>query len=260
MARKRVLNIHNSDRLYNLNLTTKQEEANFIKVTRLNEAEIERNMDKLKKQSKRFNLRDNNTYLLYKQRYGNDTVQDKIFDHGGFVYYYTTDKVPIPVINKLAGVPQSEVIYYCKKEHTLEDVKNVQLASMATKVSIDVPIVLPDINPYDYLFSLYPLRYHVDKVKISFPALQEGEIQKRHKPYYVFYNGAYHLKSKYKFRCFKYLQDPLSVWKMNIWLICDSERDLKMVEDLVVQENKRFEITASKKSSRQGGKNRDKKA
>lgn len=240
MARQKVLNIHNTDRMFNLNLTTKQDEATFIKVTRINEKEIEREMDNLKKESARFNRRNKKHYMLYKQRYADDTVQDKVFNHGGYVYYYTTDRVPVPVINKLASVPQSEVIYFCKKHHTLEDVQNVQLASMATKVSIDVPIVLPDINVYDYLFSLYPLRYHVDKVKISFPALRENEIQDRHRPFYIFYNGMYHLKSKYKYDCFRFLQEPLSTWKMNIWLVCDSKKDKKMIEDMVVRDNKRF--------------------
>ncbi|AIW03281.1 hypothetical protein CPT_Mater124 [Bacillus phage Mater] len=240
MTRKKSLNIHNTDRLFNLNLTTKQEEANFTKVTRLNEKSIEREMDQLKAKSTRYNKRNRKSYLLYKERYGNATVQEKIFDHGGHVYYYTNDRVPVPIISKLAAVPQSEVIYLCKKDHTLEDVKNVQLTSMATKVSIDVPIVLPDMNIYDYLFSLYPLRYHVDKVRISFPALSENEIQDRHKQYYIFYNGMYHLKSKYKYQCFQYLQEPLSTWKMNIWLICDSKRDMQMVEDMVIEDNKRF--------------------
>jgi len=254
MARRKNLNIHNSDRSFNLKLTTKEEEADFKKVTRLNEKEIEKDMDKLHKESHRYNKRDSSTYMLYKERYGNDTVQDKVFDHGGFIYYYTTDRVPVPVINKLAGVPQSEVIYYCQREYSSEDVKNIHLASMATQLSIDVPIVLPDINPYDYLFALYPLRYHVDKVKLSFPALREDEIQERHKGYYGFYNGAYHLKSKYKYDCFRYLQEPLSTWKMNIWLISDSERDKKMIRDMVVRDNKRFQTdTYTEDSSEKGG-------
>jgi hypothetical protein len=240
MTRKKSLNIHNTDRLFNLNLTTKQDEARFTKVTRINEKEIERDMDKLAAASRRFPLRDNKRYMLYKARYGNDTLLAKVMNHGGHVSYYTTDRVPLPVINQLAAVPHSEAIFQCQKSYTAEDVRNVQLASMATKISVDVPIVLPDINIYDYLFSLYPLRYHVDKVKISFPALNEKEIQERHKPFYVFYNGMYHLKSKYKYLCFQHLQDPLSTWKMNIWLVCDSKKDLRTVEGLVAGDHKRF--------------------
>lgn len=240
MARQKVLNIHNTDRMFNLNLTTIQDESNFIKVTKLNEKEIEREMDSLTAESGRFYKRDNKSYLLFKQRYPNDTLLTKVINHGGYIYYYSDGRVPIPVINQLAAVPQSEVVYLCKKEHTLEDVLNVHMTSMATKVTIDVPIVLPDINIYDYLFSLYPLRYHVDKVKISFPPLQENEIQERHREFYVYYNGMYHLKSKYKYECFCHLQEPLSTWKMNIWLVCDSKRDLKMIEDMVIRDNKRF--------------------
>ncbi|AGK86980.1 hypothetical protein FDJ58_gp172 [Bacillus phage SIOphi] len=259
MSRKRTLNIHNTDRVFNLNLTTKQKESEFIKVTKLNEKEVEREMDALKKTSSRFNKRNSKKYLLYKHKYADDTVQEKVFDHGGHIFYYTPDRVPMPIISKLASVPQSEVVYNCKKEYTVEDVKNVQLVSKATQVSVDVPIVLPDINPYDYLFSLYPLRYHVDKVKISFPALREDEIQKRHKKYYVYYNGMYHLKSKYKYDCFRFIQEPLSTWKMNIWLVCDSRKDMKRVESMVVRDNKRFKKAGSKTSS-QGGYDIDSKS
>ncbi|WZK93385.1 hypothetical protein [Bacillus phage BvP] len=257
MTRKKSLNIHNTDRLFNLNLTTKQDENSFVKVTRLNEKQVEKEMDELKAQSRRFNKRNEKSYILYKQRYGNDTVQDKVFDHGGYIYYYTTDRVPVPTISKLANVPQSEVIYSCKREYTLEEINNVHLVSMATKVSVDVPIVLPDINPYDYLFSLAPLRYHVDKVRISFPALKEEELQDRHSDYYVFYNGMYHLKTKYKYECFKYLQETLSTWKMNIWIICDSKNDMHMLERLVVRDNKRFKNSTP---SLQGGSDIDRES
>lgn len=240
MARKKGLNVYNTDRTFNINLTTKQEESKFVKVTRLNEKEIEREMDKLKEESARFSKRNDKIYLLFKQRYPNDTLHSKIFNHGGSIKYYSDGRVPIPVINQLAGVPQSEVIYQCKKDYTAEDVMNVHLASMATSVVVDVPIVLPDINIYDYLFSLHPLRYHVDKVRISFPALKEDEIQERHKKYYIFYNGMYHLKAKYKYQCFCHLQEPLSTWKMNIWLVCDSKKDKQIIEDMVLNDNKRF--------------------
>lgn len=255
MVRQKVLNIHNTDRMFNLNVTTKQEESGFIKVTRLNEAEIEEGMDALALTSGRFKRRDSNNYLLYKERYSNDSLYDKIFDHGGFITYYTTGRVPVPIISKLAGVPQSEVIYYCKKEHVLEDVKNIQLASMATKVTIDVPIVLPDINPYDYLFSLYPLRYHVDKIKLSFPALHPDELQPRHEEYYVLVEGMYHLKANFKYDCFRFLHEPLSTWKMNIWLVCDSDEDKKQIEGMVVRDNKRFRRSVEEAS--EGGQTDD---
>lgn len=206
----------------------------------MNQDRLNKEMDSLKKESTRYNIRDNNRYLLYKQRYGNDTLNDKIIDHGGFVHYYTEDKVPVPIINKLSGAPNSEVVYKCKKHYDLESVTNVQFASMATQVTLDVPIVLPDINPYDYLFALFPLRYHVDKVKISFPTLTTKEVRKRHKRYYELKDGVYHLKPKYKYNCFKSVFEPLSTWKMNLWLVCDSLPDLKKVEDKIVRDNKRF--------------------
>lgn len=241
MARKRSLNIHNTDRLFNLNLFTKEDE-NFTKVTTLTEKEVEKEMDKLSKESGRHNKRNDETYILYKQRYENATLHNKVFNHGGFVYYYTPDRVPIPVVEQLANIPYSEAIYFCQKEYSVEEITNIQLTSMATQVSVDVPIVLPDINPYDYLFALYPLRYHIDKVRVSFPPLQESEMKERYKPYYSYDKSKkeYHLKSQFKFDCFTYLHEPLSTWKMNIWLLCDDEEDKEEINRLVKKNYKRF--------------------
>lgn len=232
-------------------MKTKAENEEFIKVTKLNEDEIEKEMDELKKQSIRFNKRNDKTYLIYKERYSNDTVQDKILNHGGFIYYYTEDRVPLPIINKLAGIPQSEVIFYTQRTYTTEEVTNIQLTSMATKVTMDVPIVLPDINPYAYLFALHPLRYHVDKVNISFPALTVGEIKQRHKKYYNKIKGRYYLKPKYKHTCFTHLQEPLSTWKMNIWMISDNEEDLKNVQTRVAEANKRYKNKIEKQEQQE---------
>src|SRR5699024_4244927 len=103
MTRRESLNVHNSNRMFNCNLTTKQEEGKFIKVTTMNQDRLNKEMDSLKKESTRYNIRDNNRYLLYKQRYGNDTLNDKIIDHGGFVHYYTEDKVTVDIINNILG-------------------------------------------------------------------------------------------------------------------------------------------------------------
>lgn len=243
MSRKRFLNIYNSDRSRNTNLTTTEEVSKSIKVTRLNEGEIEKEMDELAKASDIIAVRDEKKYLIYKQKYGNDTVNHKVIKHGGFIQYYSDGRVPLPIINDLAQVPQSEIIYACKKEHPKEDVDNVYLASMATSVVVDVPVVLPDINIYDYLFSLHPLRYHVDKVRLSFPPLQETELSSRHKKYYYLHNGKYYMKAKYKYQCFCHLQEPLSTWKMNLWIVCDDQLDREKVHNLIEKDNKKFKYS-----------------
>jgi hypothetical protein len=69
----------------------------------------------------------------------------------------------------------------------------------------------------------------------------------------------YHLKSKYKYDCFRFIQEPLSTWKMNIWLVCDSRKDMKRVESMVIRDNKRFKKAGSKTSS-QGGYDIDSKS
>ncbi|ASR79823.1 hypothetical protein JANET_153 [Bacillus phage Janet] len=243
MARKRLCNIYNSDRSINANFTLVKDENAAIKVTRLNEEEVEQAMDKLSEQSELFPIRDDKRYMIFKQKYGNDTLNSKIFKHGGYIQYYSEGKAPIPVINALAKVPTSEIIYAPQKEYPRDVVENVHLASMATSVVVDVPIVLPDINVYDYLFALYPLRYHVDKVRVSFPPLEPEEMTKERKKYYTKRKGKYYMKPQYKYECFCHLQEPLSTWKMNIWLVCDTEKDRDTVKELVDTNNRKFKYT-----------------
>ncbi|ALA46609.1 hypothetical protein NIGALANA_152 [Bacillus phage Nigalana] len=239
-VRKRTVNIHNSDRSVNANYTTVEKEAEGIKVTALNAEELYRTLGELKDESTIITERDENKYLVYQQRYGDDTLNNLVFDHGGFIQYYVTGKASVHVINKLAGVPESEIIYGPKKEYTADEVENVRLASMATSTVVDAPIVLPDINVYDYLFSLHSLRYHVDKVRISFPALEAEEITEERSKYYEERDGKFYVLPEYKYKCFCHLQEPLSTWKMNIWIVCDDAFDANEVECLVDTKNRKF--------------------
>lgn len=244
------INVHNTNRIFNCNLTTQEEVNDFIKVTSLNEDEIYKEMKELESQSKMYSIKNDKKYMLYKQRYSDDTLYLQVINHAGFVYYYTDDKVPLPIVNELSKYPNSEVIFRSRKHFSFEEVQNIQLTSMSTKVSIDVPVVLPDMNIYDYLFSLHPLRYDVDNVNISFPPLNDKEVKKRHKEYYFKKDGMYYLKTKYKYKVFSYLNEPLSTWKMNIWLVCDSEQDLESMERKITKNHKRFQ---NKKDRGKGG-------
>ena len=64
-ARKKRLNIGNTDRYFNIQLVKREDIGKKIKVTRLNEEEIEKNMDLLAARSHRMKVKDNNEYLIY---------------------------------------------------------------------------------------------------------------------------------------------------------------------------------------------------
>lgn len=237
MSRLKRLNIGNTDRHYNVNLMQRQEIVDKIKITRLNEKEIEKEMDELaEKSSPRVPERNDKAYILFQESYNNDTLIAKVLNHAGSVSYYTDTVIPYYVLRRLANNLTSEAIYSVKKDYTKEELENIQLSFMACPVVVDCPVVVPDINPYDILFALHPLKTSVDKVQVSFPWLSEKEYSDRHKPYYHKVGDHYEATPQTKYRYFKYIQTSLSIWAMNIWLVCDSFTDMIDVQDLIEKE------------------------
>lgn len=234
MTRKKSLLIGNSDRYYNLRLTSSKPLEDKIKITKLNEEEIEEDMDVLANRSRRIPLKDNKAYILYQEKFTNDRLIDKVINHGGKVTYYTDTVAPVYVIKGLSMRTSSEVIYSMRKQFTKREVENVMEAFKATEVKIDVPIVVPDMSPYDILFALHTLKTNVDAIQLSFPPLHEEEIQERHKKYYTKKgDGLYHLGSLYKFRFFKYIQTSLSTWAMHIHIICFTQEEYEGINKYV---------------------------
>lgn len=247
---KKRLNIQNSNRKYNLNLIHVNDIIDKVKVTRLNEDEIEEEMDKLEAESKRIPKRDDNSYIMYQEKYTNDKLIDKVINHSGGVSYYTRTVVPYYVIKSLSMHPNSEVIYSMRKKFEPREIENVETAFMATEVVIDVPIVIPDMSPYDILFSLHDLKTNVDFIQMSFPPLREEEIAERHKAYYTKKDdGLYHLDAKPKFDYFKYVQTSLSTWAMNLQIISRSEEEYEEL-DVHIQRDKDIRNPNRKKKKR----------
>lgn len=231
--RKKRLTIYNTDRYFNINLMLREELESKIKVTKLNEKEIEADMDLLKARSKRMNVRDDKEYIIYQESYTNDTLIDKLINHAGAVTYYTQTTVPYYVVKGLANNTTSEIVYASREDFSFEEVNNVELSFMATSVVVDVPVVVPDISPIDVLFMLHSLKTNVDRVQLSFPRLREEEISERHRKYYHKVGDYYEVKPKVKYRYFKHIQTSLSIWKMNIYVVCDSKDDYEAVNKLV---------------------------
>lgn len=231
MSAKKRLNVGNTNRHYNINLMKSADIERKIKIHRLNEDKIEKEMDTLEKRSRHLPLRDTKEYLIYQEKYTNDKLIRKVISHGGSVSYYTTSVVPYYVLTQLANHTDSEVVYSIKKEYTDRERENIELSYMATKVIIDCPMVIPDMSPYDLLFALHDLKTNVDKVQLSFPPLKE--IGERHKEYYELRDGKYHVKPHYKYMFFEYIQHSLSLWKMNIWLVSSDKVDYEALQRLI---------------------------
>lgn len=239
--RVKRLNIYNTDRYFNINLMKKEDITSKIKVTRFNEEEIEKEMDKLASESVdtpigRLDKKNNKSYLLYQERYTNDRLIQKLLKHGGSVSYYTDTIVPYYIVEQISKNLTSEVIYPTKKHYTNREIENVQLAFTACPVTIDCPVVLPDTSPYDVLFALHPLKTNVDKIQISFPRLTEEEISIRHKEFYHKVGNYYEVRPECKYKFFKFVQTSLSIWAMNIWLVCDNDKDYEAIDRFVQKE------------------------
>lgn len=246
-TRQKRLNINNTDRHYNINLMQAKEIENKVMVTRLNEKEIEENMDSLAKRSRRFPVRDTLEYIIFQERYTNDRLIKKLIQHGGSITYYTNTILPYYVLTQLSMNLSSEVVYSMRKEFTDKEQENIELSYMATKVIIDLPVVIPDINPYDVLMSLEKLKTNVDNVQLSYPPLHKSEIADRHKEYYEQKGDFFYVKPHYKYDYFKYIQTSLSIWKMNIWLVCDNDLDFIAVDRFVQKERDRRSINIKNK-------------
>lgn len=247
-GRVKKLNIFNTDRYFNVNLMKRTDIEEKRKITRLNEATIEEEMDLLEARSRKYPVRDTNSYLIFQEKYTNDALIEKVISHGGEVSYYTDTVVPYYVLKQLAMNLESEVIYTLRPEFTEKEQENIELSYMATRVVIDVPIVLPDMSPYDLLFILHPLKTNVDRVQLSFPPLHKDELSERHMEYYeqVPNTDLYTMKPHYKYSFFKYIQTSLSIWKMNIWIVCDNTADYDAMNNFVQKDLSKRSVTRKK--------------
>ena len=246
MARIKRLNIGNTDKHFNVNLMKRKDIEDKTMIHRLNEDDIEEQMDYLADKSRRIPLRDGKEYIIFQEKYTNDKMIRKVIAHGGSVSYYTNTIVPYYVLEQLAQHTSSEAIYAIQSEYTDEQIENIELAYMATRVVIDCPVIMPDMSPYDLLFALHDLKTDVDQVQLSFPPLRE--ITDRHKEYYQQIEGLYHVKPKYKYQYFKYIQNSLSLWKMNIWIVADNNRDYQALEKMVNEEKEKRSPKKKKKA------------
>lgn len=241
MAKNKTLTIYNSDRYFNIDMKDKDKINEHIKVTRLNEDDIEESMDTLIEKSSRYKIKDSKSYMLFNERYNNDRLIEKVCNHGGEVAYYTETVVPYYVLKQLSNSNTSSVIYKMRESFTDKEIDNISLSFMGTKVIIDISVVLPQVNPYDIIRNLHPLKTNVDEVHLSFPRLKE--LEESQEKYYFYDGEGYELKAKYKVDFAERVRVSLSVWKMYIYILTsthDKEAVTAEVNKLRAKKKVRF--------------------
>lgn len=236
MARVKNLTYLNTDKFFNCRILHKNKFYNSIEVNEHTKKEILEEMEELKAKSRRLPVRNTKTYLIDKDKVEDDGLVESIIIHGGEVMYRTNDVTPYFVIRQLALHKRSSVLYTFREEFTNKEVTNIEQTSMATEVIIDCPVIIPDDNPYDILFSLHILKLNVDKVYISFPTIKPEDIKDRHLKYYeLCEDGLYHVKANERFEYFYHIQNSLSLWKMNIYLIQENDKYFIEMYDIITE-------------------------
>lgn len=242
MGKNKTLTIYNSDRYFNIHTKSKEEFSEYIKVTRLNEDEIEKEMDKLISQSRRYKVKDDKKYMLFNEHYNNDRLIEKICNHGGSVIYYTDTVLPYYVFKQLSNSKNSTVIYKMKEDFTDKQIDNIALSYMGVKVVIDVAITFPYVNPYLVIKGLYSLKMGVDEVHLSFPRLTE--VNKDQEKFYFYDGEGYDVKPSYKYDFTTKVKLPLSVWKMYLYILTNTPKDFKEVNKIITKVKKDNNITS----------------
>lgn len=230
-AKKKSLTIGNTDRYFNLHVIHRDDIDSMIKVTEKNEEEVLADLEKLEKASRRYTLKDDQKYLYFNRVFNNDRLLDLLTAHGGEVHFYTSSVVPYYVLKQLAKHKNSSVIYGLANTYTHKEIDNIGLAYMATHVTMDIPVVIPDINPYKILDNLSGLKTNVDEVQLSFPRLEE--IRENQKPYYTFDGEMYDVKPDEKLKYAEYLRNSLSIWKMYLYIVANTDKDFKAVDKTI---------------------------
>lgn len=227
--RQKKLNVGNTDRHFNINLVNQEEEPLVKLVEEKDKEQLTQHLASLSKRSRRLNVVDEQHYKVDYTTYMDDYLFSELCKHGGYIDFHTDNLAPYYVIQQLSTRPACHISYAMQYPFTREQKHNMELAFTATETVIEVDVALPNLSPYTLLFELHDLKTNVDKVVLNFP-LVEGEcIAEPYRELYQPCGNKYQLTAEARYRFFKYIQDPLSIWCMNIYLNCE---DSNMYEEL----------------------------
>lgn len=230
MRKVQALNINNSYRSLNLNTRLAYSQVQkVIQVTRLNEVEL---LDQIKNGT----LDKEARYILYHFHNGIgelDTLNTQLMELGVPISYYTNDVAPLHVLKGLANNSRGEVVYQLQKEFTPEQVKNVHTASQLCRTTVDCPIIYPDIESKSILFSMWDLRYLIDRIDLSFPALNTKQLRKQETKFYTLSpkDKLFHLNQEARLGYYIDLHEILARWKIQLWFICNTKEEMQLLED-----------------------------
>lgn len=229
--RKKRLNIHNTDKMFNLAFLERKK-AEFTYVNKFTAPDIKESLQDLKEAEGIVVSRDNKSYIVYQEVMQDDGLIRDVFTYGGFVSYYTDGTIPYHIVELLnVNRKNSRVVVKAKSNYKYSEIQSIARASMSATVVVDAPIVY-GVTDYTLLIAgLSRLRYRVDRLELVFPPLNSTEyrqavaLNKEVKKYYYKEGTRYFLKSEYKYNTFNLIRNACSHWKVYIFMVVDNEAD-----------------------------------
>ena len=237
-GRKKTLNINNTDNYYNLTLESVEEQSHRMVILPDDAKKIHTALGVLRNSEEWLNVEKRPTFI-YIPRSIPDIFESGIVDimeMGVDVTYLTRFPVSDKVLDTFAKLDLGKIVYQLGQYPSKPLITNVIKAYEATRVSIDMPVILPNITPYDVIKAMSPFGTSVDNLEIDFPPLHEKEITPFNKSYYYMgltKNPLWHCYPKSQFDFIKSLQRSMSAWGIHIVLTYHSEGEKKSIEELV---------------------------
>ena len=238
-GRQKHLTIYNTDKYYNLVLSPASEVRDRVPVNMLTKADIDTYMATT---SPADILMDNKKFVYDQGSLLDDNYVITMIRKGMDVNYHTRDHrkghaglVPDDVLSAYALSNQGAVVFGMEADPHRDYITNVEKAHEATRVIIDCPVVLPDVEANKVVFALAPLSTNVDEVQVDVMPLHDTEMVDFRKAYYYYSiaDDLYVPYPKSKFDWFKYIKNPLSGWGMVINMFYWDDADKTAIEDLV---------------------------
>lgn len=236
--RKKRLNIHNTDKMFNLAFLERKKDE-FTYVNKFTAPSIKDSLQGLKGNDSIITVRDDKSYIVYQEVMQDDGLIRDVFTYGGFVSYYTEGTIPYHIVELLnMNRKNSRVVVKAKSNYTYSEIQSIARASMSATVVVDAPVVY-GVTDYTLLIAgLSRLRYRVDRLELVFPPLNSTEykhavsLNKNVKKYYYKEGNKYYLKSDYKYNTFNLIRNACSHWKVYIFMVVDNEADFTRLNKL----------------------------
>lgn len=235
MSRKKRLNIHNTDRVFNMQIVEGYNQKPMQFINKRNEVEIVSDIKKYAGTQGLLIRRDNNHYHMFLSQVSYSTLET-VSTYAGLFTLVIDKKVDKDTLALLAkNRKNGRAVSTLKEDYSFEEVQEIVRISEVISITMDVHPLLGDTSPNAVIIALSNVRYRVDKVQLVFQPVLTTFLEKNPsiQPYYVKKHGNLSqpkINKVYDF--FSELRDACSHWKMNILIEVNNKNEKEQLEKL----------------------------